>query len=68
MKEALRISISLKPFKSTTMKTKTMSKQRTQARDYDVAMIDCKSEFCDGVFDDSILDELAMAEIDDLDD
>lgn len=50
------------------MKTKVTTVQRNQARDFDVAMMDCKSEFSDGVFDDSILDELAMAEIDEWDD
>lgn len=46
------------------MKTKKVTKQRTQARDFDVAMLDCSSEF-EGVLDDSILDELAMSEVED---
>ena len=47
------------------MKTKAITTQRNQARDFDIAMLDCKSEFSDGLFDDSILDELALAEIED---
>lgn len=47
---------------------KTKASKRNQLSDYDVATIDCKSEFSDGVLDDGILDELALSEIDDLDD
>ena len=47
------------------MKTKTVSKQRKQPREFDV-MNDLRSEF-DDVLDDSFIDELAMAEIEDYD-
>lgn len=47
------------------MKTKTVSKQRKQSREFDV-MNDLRSEF-DDVLDDSFIDELALAEIEDYD-
>jgi len=46
------------------MKTKKISKQRTQARDFDVAMLDCQGEF-DGLLDDSFLDEEGLSLIED---
>jgi hypothetical protein len=50
------------------MKTKTQTKQRTQLRDFDVAMLDCKNEFGDSILDDSFLDEEAFALTDEDDD
>lgn len=45
------------------MKTKKVTKQRNQARDFDVAMLDCADEFGSVLLDD-ILDEEALAELD----
>ncbi len=48
------------------MKTKQITKQRTQLRDFDVAMLDCTNEFGD-VLTDEFLDPDALAEIEDED-
>ena len=49
------------------MKTKTVSKQRKQSREFDV-MNDLRSEF-DELYDDmGVLDEVAMAEVEEWDD
>lgn len=44
------------------MKTKTETVHRNQARDFDIAMLDCKSEFGD-VYSDDILDEIAFIDL-----
>ena len=44
------------------MKTKKVTKQRNRARDFDVAMLDCRSEFGD-VYSDDILDEIAFIDL-----
>lgn len=48
------------------MKTKTVTKQRNQERSFETAMQDYSTEY-DSVLDDSIIDELAMSEIEDYD-
>ena len=47
------------------MKTKLLTKNRHAERDFDVAMMDCKSEFGIDLVGDDILDEVAMAELED---
>lgn len=44
------------------MKTKQQSKQRKQARDFEVANRDLKGEYEDVMLDDSVLDEEALIE------
>ena len=46
------------------MKTKTITKNRKAERDMDVALLECESEF-GGIYDDSLLDEVALSEIED---
>ncbi len=48
------------------MKTREVTVQRIQERSFEMAMYDCKSEYGALVGDD-VLDEMAMAEIDDSD-
>lgn len=45
------------------MKTKKKTCQRKQERDFDVAMRDCNEEFGSSYNDYDVIDELAMAEI-----
>lgn len=45
------------------MKTKAKTRQRKQERDYDVAMKDCNEEFGSSYNDYDVIDELALAEI-----
>lgn len=47
------------------MKTKTTCKQRKQLRDFEVANCDLKDEFEDVIGDDSVIDELALSEVED---
>jgi len=46
------------------MKTKTVTKSRKAERDMDVALMECENEFGD-IYDDSLLDEVALSEIED---
>jgi hypothetical protein len=44
------------------MKTKQITKQRSQERSFETAMLDCKLEY-DELISNDILDEIAFAEI-----
>ena len=46
------------------MKTKKITKERKQEREFDVALADCKDEFGSTYDEYDVIDELAMCEID----